>query len=110
MMRLQMSSAASALFRALLARTSVSRDRVLLTEVHSTDWQSLTFVGERHRFGLRVPGPNAQATIDELCRGLREAEFTIPGHVLADIEPATKEGPEPDGSISLTIEALTIEE
>lgn len=110
MMRLKMSPAASALFRALLARTTVSRERILLTDVHSTDWQSLTFVGERHRFGLRVPGPDAQAVVDELCRDLREAEFTIPGHVLADIEPAAKEGAELDGSISLTIEALTIEE
>jgi hypothetical protein len=105
-----MSPAASALFRSLLARTSVPRDRILLTDVHSTDWQSLTFVGERHRFGLRVPGPNAQAVVDELCKGLREAEFTIPGHVLADIEPEAGPAAQLDGSISLTIEALTIEE
>jgi hypothetical protein len=43
MMRLAISPAAAALLRALIARACADRDRILLTEVHSTDWQSLTF-------------------------------------------------------------------
>jgi hypothetical protein len=56
MMRLALSPAAAGLLRALLPRGGVERDRILLTEFRSTDWQSLTFTGEQHRIRLRVPG------------------------------------------------------
>jgi hypothetical protein len=56
MNRLPMSSAGAALLRALLTRALVDRDRILLTNYRSTDWQSLTFVGERHELHFRVPG------------------------------------------------------
>lgn len=62
MNRIAMSAAASALLRALIARAGVTSDRILLTEVHSTDWQSLTFMGERHRLQLRVTGPCSTAS------------------------------------------------
>jgi hypothetical protein len=55
-------------------------------------------------------GPDAKAVADELCNGLREAEFTIPRHVLADIDSGANDAPQSDGSITLTIEALTIQE
>jgi hypothetical protein len=45
MTRLPMSKAGAALLRALLARALADRDRILLTEYRSTDWQSLTFIG-----------------------------------------------------------------
>ena len=110
MLKIAMSAAASGLLRALLARAAVPRDRILLTDVRSTDWQSLTFVGERHEFRLRVPGPDSAATSERLCDGLADAEFSIPGQIVADIaivgEPVLSE----DGSTSVTIEALTISE
>ena len=45
-----------------------------------------------------------------MCAGLEDAEFSIPGLIVADI--ATTEVPvrEKDGSTRVTIEALTIEE
>jgi hypothetical protein len=43
-----MSPTASTLLRALLERAGAPRDRIVLTSVRSTDWQSLTFIGERH--------------------------------------------------------------
>ena len=63
MTRLPMSPAAAALLRALLARTGLNRDRILLTDYRSADWQSLTFVGERHEMRFRIPGPNAEQNL-----------------------------------------------
>ena len=110
MMKMAMSQAASGLLRSLLARADVDRDRILLTEFRSVDWQSLTFTGERHHIELRVPGAGAEAVIQRLTGGLEDAEFGIPGQILADIvvmEPPRRAA---DGSITLTIEALTIAE
>jgi hypothetical protein len=43
-----------------------------------------------------------------MCRGLEDAEFSIPGHFVADIAVMDTPQRVADGSISLTIEALTI--
>lgn len=110
MMKLALSPAAAGLLRALLARAGVDRDRILLSEFRSTDWQSLTFMGERHEMELRVPGPNAAALVDRLTAGLAEAEFAIPGQIVADIGLERPPSRNPDGSFSLFIEALTISE
>jgi hypothetical protein len=108
MIKIAMSPAACALLRALTGRARVARDRILLTEVNSVDWRSLTFNGERHQIELRVPGPDARMIVDRMCDGLEDAEFSIPGQFVADIAVlgAPKRGH--DGSIALTIEALTI--
>lgn len=79
MNRFPMSKAGAALFRALLARALVNRDRILLTHYRSTDWQSLTFVGERHEMRFRIPGPDAGRVFDLLTGTLPDAEFDIPG-------------------------------
>ena len=109
MMRLAMSPAAAGLLRSLLRRGGVDRDRILLTEFRSTDWQSLTFIGEQHKIRLRIPQPDAAEIASRLVNGLEDCEFSIPGHVVADIavdgEPQTND----DGSIALAIEALTVE-
>jgi hypothetical protein len=110
MNRLPLSSAAAALFRAILDRASLSRDRILLTHYRSVDWQSLTFVGERHEFGFRLPGPDADAVFARLTDGLGEAEFKLPRHVLADIVLSSKPVRSDDGSLSFGIEALTLQE
>lgn len=108
MNRVAMSPVASALLRALIARTGAGSDRILLSDVQSVDWQSLTFTGERHRFELRVPGPDSGTVVQRICAGLEEAEFSIPGQIVADIsligEPRTAQ----DGSVAITIEALTV--
>jgi hypothetical protein len=110
MTRLPMSKAASALLRALLARASVNRDRILLTDYRSTDWQSLTFVGERHEMRFRIPGPAAEETYTAMTGGLAEAEFSLSRQILADVAVFGAPTRESDGSISFGVEALTIAE
>ena len=108
MIKISMSAAASALVRALIGRAHVARDRILLTDVHTIDWRSLTFTGERHQIQLRIPGPGSREIVERMCRGLEDAEFSIPGQIVADIalEGTPRFGL--DGSTSLNIEALTI--
>jgi hypothetical protein len=110
MNRIRMSDAASALLRLLAARARVPRDRILLSDVHSDDWRSLTFTGERHLFELRIVGPDSTASVERMCAGLDDAEFSIPGTIVADIAVAGTPAQGLDGSISLTIEALTVAE
>ncbi|MBA2772098.1 MAG: hypothetical protein H0U34_08850 [Sphingomonas sp.] len=108
MMRIAMSPAAAGLLRALLARAAVDRDRILLTEFRSVDWQSLTFVGERHEFQLRVAGPDALDILSRTLSDLDEAEFAVPGHLVADIAVVDEPRRQADGSMTVALEALTV--
>ena len=110
MTRLPMSPAAAALLRALLARAGVDRDRILLTEHRSTDWQSLTFVGERHEMRFRIPGPRADEIYHGMTGDMADAHFSLPKRILADIAIFGAPTDESDGSITFGIEALTIDE
>jgi hypothetical protein len=109
MNRIPMSPAAAALLRALAGRAGVPRDRILLSDAQSADWRSLTFSGERHELHLRVPGPDSRVIVERLCDGLEEAEFSMPGVIVADVGVARTDSA-PDGSTSITIEALTVAE
>ena len=74
----------------------------------SVDWQSLTFVGERHEISLRVPADDARAIVARIGDGLEEVEWNVPGQIVADI---ALDGPPiegRDGSVVLNIEALTL--
>lgn len=110
MMKLALSPAATGLLRALVARAGINRDRILLTDFRSVDWQSLTFIGERHEMTLRIPSPDAGMLAASICNGLAEAEFAIPGQILADIGLERPPSHNRDGSVTLHIEALTIAE
>jgi len=108
MNRLPMSPAASALLRCLTGRARVARNRILLSDSFSVDWRSLTFNGERHELELRILAPDSRLIVERMCDGLEDAEFSIPGVIVADIALAGPPVPAPDGSISITIEALTV--
>ena len=110
MMKLALSATAAGLLRGLISRAGIDRDRILLTKFHSVDWQSLTFIRERHEMELRLPGPNALQLVSKLVDGLAEAEFSIPGQIVADIGLDRPPLDNRDGSITLLIEALTIAE
>jgi len=108
--RLGLSKAATSLLRALIARSGLPRDRILLMGWRSVDWQSLTFVGERHEIELRLAGPEAQGGKARLLAGLGEAEFEIAGQIVADISVSNTRQDPADGSILINLEALTIAE
>lgn len=108
MMKMAMSSAAGGLLRALIARSGIDRNRILLTDCRSTDWQSLTFTGERHEICLRVTGIDSGEVADRICNGLDEAEFSIAGATVADIAIVGAPRRAPDGATEIEIEALTI--
>ena len=110
MMKPILSVAASGLLRALLARTGVDRDRILICGWTSVDWQSLTLIGERHEATFRITGSGAERVAAMIANGLEEAEFVIPGQILADIALAGAPLRQPDGSILISIEALTVGE
>lgn len=110
MMKLAMSAPAAGLLRALLARAGVDRNRILLSSFRSTDWNSLTFAGERHEIALRIPGPGAASVAALLVEGLEDADFIIPGQIVADIALARPPVDQADGAIMLAIEALTVAE
>ncbi len=110
MMKLAMSAAAAGLLRALLARAGVDRNRILLSDFRSIDWNSLTFAGERHLISLRIPGPGAAPVAALLVEGLADADFAIPGQIVADIALARPLAGGPDGAIMIEIEALTVAE
>lgn len=110
MMKLALSPSAAGLLRALLTRAGIDRDRILLSEIRSIDWQSLTFIGERHEMELRIPGPDADSLTLRITSRLKDAEFAIPGQIVADIGLERPPQMHRDGSISLFIEALTIAE
>ncbi len=110
MLKMAMSRAASGLLRALLERAVGESDRILLSDVRSLDWQSLTFTGETHLMTLRVCGPGAERIVGQLTDGIQDAEFAIPGHLVADILVAGVPVVALDGSLTLAIEALTVAE
>ncbi|QNN65590.1 hypothetical protein H9L12_03155 [Sphingomonas rhizophila] len=110
MMRPPLSSAAAGLLRGILARAAVGRERVLLIDFRSVDWQSLTFVGERHEMRLKILGPDARVVADRLLQNLAEAEWTVPGQIVADMASGAPPVEGDDGSITIALEALTIVE
>ena len=110
MMQIAMSDAASGLLRALLARARVPRNRILLSDVRSIDWRSLTFGGERHLIRMRIAGRDSARAVARMCDGLEDAEFSIPGMIVADIAIAGVPRRAFDGSTEIMIEALTIGE
>ena len=108
MTRLALSRSAAALIRALLCRVPDSRDRILLTDIQSSDWHSLTLAGERHVLALRVIGDGARLIASTLTNRLADHEFAIPGIIVADIA-AGRLIDEENRTVSVQIEALTIE-
>jgi hypothetical protein len=80
----------------------------IATEFRSTDWQSLTFVGERHEIRFRIPGPDSKLAAARLLDGLEDAELEVWGHFVADISLAHGPFNREDGSVELGIEALTV--
>jgi hypothetical protein len=67
-------------------------------------WASANFVGARHIFPCGLAAGDAQAISVALQDALSAAEWTLPGHIVADV--VTECGTAPD---ALQIEILTVE-
>lgn len=85
-------------------------DRILLSDWRSVEWQSLTFLGERHEIRLRVSGPDSRAAASRLVDGISEAEFAIAGQIVADIAIVGEPAIAADGATDVHLEALTVAE
>lgn len=72
-------------------------------------WCSATFIGAQHRFSFRIAGPGASAHAERLVTLLPEAEFALPGHVVADLAvDAVRQNGDADVLIDLAV--LTVED
>jgi hypothetical protein len=97
----------SALLRALRLAFPASL-RFVLEEVRSRAWASVTFCGARHEVAFRLEGGGAEAAAAAFTGTLSCAEFTLRGHIVADIALVTEE--HGFDRARLRIEALTVEE
>ena len=76
-----------------------------LRVAHSEAWASATFTGARHRLEYHA-APTMEA--DAFAAAIGQREFTLPGHLVADIAVAARTAC--DAGVALTIEALTVED
>jgi len=95
-------SAREALIAAMAARGGRSCD---VRALPSRSWASATFAGAKHRLEIRLPDAAAVTAFED---GLSEAQFSLRGHLLADI--AIAERRTTGSGTVLEVEALTIEE
>jgi len=101
--------AGAELEKAIRAAFATLAGTLRVEERVSRPWASITFSGERHRLRLGLGGgAGATAAADAFLDGLSEREFNLRGHILADI--ALLEERREGDSLSLTLEALTVEE
>ena len=68
-------------------------------------WASASFVGARHIFPCRFADGDAAALAAALRNRLGDAEWALPGHIVADIAVEPGEAP-----ATLQIEILTVED
>ena len=99
--------ATSAFLRAMRDRIG-SGAAVSIEEIVSRSWASATFSGARHELLLALEGDGAAAAADAFAHNLEAAEFTLRGHILADIALASRE--QRGARVRLRVEALTVEE
>ena len=106
-MRATLSAAAAQLLRSLMSRAGLEHDHLFVSSFRSVDWQSLTFIGERHEICLRLTGPDVATTLSRLRTGIEDAEWQLRGYLVADVI-ITSEQVADDGSAFVNIEALTL--
>lgn len=90
----------SRLRRLLAARIA---PQMAITDNGARDWASASFTGERHRFTCVADGA---LVIAELRAALAEADWRLPGHIVADVT-VEADGSRTEGR-TLLIEILTV--
>ena len=90
---------------------------VIVEDIRSAEWASITFTGLRHEFDLRLEGDedSVAAAITRLAGGIGASEVPMAGHFLAEIAVVavlagrrTTSGVPGHWGQRLRIEALTI--
>jgi hypothetical protein len=74
----------------------------------SKNWASITFTGARHEVTFLIGGETARVAADRFLDGLACADFSLRGHILADLALVDRQDRE-DG-VLVSIEALTVED
>lgn len=101
--------ATSALVRAIEAKLPANVS-FRAEEIVSRSWASATFTGARHELTFRLEGPGADAAADAFLADLTSAEFSLRGHILADIALASREPVGEGKAVRIAIEAVTVED
>jgi hypothetical protein len=74
-----------------------------------SEWASVTFAGARHSVQIALEGPGSVGAAADFLDALPELDFTICGHIVADVALVAEErGGDGDYAV-LELEALTIE-
>jgi hypothetical protein len=81
-----------------------------VTDIRSRIWASAAYAGARHRVTFELAGDGRDEAADAFLNGLEGREFTLRGHLLADIALLSKERLGAPDRLRIGIEALTIEE
>lgn len=97
--------ATTLLRRALEHGACESGLRLAICASESNRWSSATFTGAQHRFVVTAAD---DAAFDRWLRALGEREFTLRGHLVADVALASIVRAE--GRAVVVIEALTVEQ
>lgn len=100
--------ATSALLRGIQGR--FEDVQITIENVRSRSWASATFAGARHELTFRIEGELAHAAADLFLAEMESAEFNLRGHILADIALVSDARPDDGRSVSISIEALTVED
>jgi hypothetical protein len=79
-----------------------------IVSARSEAWASATFTGARHSLQLRIEGADAADRASRLTGELDAIEFTLPGHLVADIALTSRH--DTAEGVALAIEALTVED
>ena len=80
----------------------------VLEEIRSRRWASVTFQGARHELAFRLEGEGADEAAGRFLSGLDARNFTLRGHLLADVSLVAQE--RRPGFARIRLDALTVEE
>lgn len=99
--------AATAFLQAIRARFA-DFSGFVIEEIRSRRWASVTFQGARHELAFRLEGEGAEAAARRLLGQLDARNFTLRGHLLADLSLVAQE--RRPGFARIRLDALTVEE
>lgn len=105
-MRPRCDRAQAAILRATASIALGHGARLVIEELRSRDWASLTLAGARHELDIRLDGAGAGAALADVAARLPHENILIHGQLLAElvVEPGTAD----DDGVALTITALVI--